>query len=87
MQFKLLALAFAAMASANPLVKRAVCPAGQTPSCCQLDVDGVVDTPCESPDGTPKSQAGFERACAATGTTAMCCTLVVDGIGVICNAP
>lgn len=49
MQIKLLALAFVALAAANPLVARApICPSGQTPSCCQLDVDGIVDLPCES---------------------------------------
>lgn len=50
MQF--LILAFAALAAAGPAIKlRApigICPALDTPQCCQLDVDGVIDASCES---------------------------------------
>lgn len=49
MQYKLLALAFAALAAAaGPLVERAaICPAGETPSCCQTTVDDVADLTCD----------------------------------------
>lgn len=51
MQFTI--LAFAAMAAAIPAMiqERApgsVCPALDTPLCCQADVDGVVDVTCEA---------------------------------------
>lgn len=50
MQF--LVLAFAALAAASPAIKlRApiqVCPALDTPQCCQADVDGVLALTCES---------------------------------------
>lgn len=51
MQFTI--LAFAAMAAAIPAMiqERApgsVCPALDTPLCCQADVDGVVDLTCEA---------------------------------------
>lgn len=50
MQF--LALAFAALAAASPLVERqgpaALCPAIDTPQCCQLDVLGVAAVTCAS---------------------------------------
>lgn len=52
MQLQLLTLAFAALAAAVPrtqLEQRApLCPSLDTPLCCQLDVDGVIDTSCES---------------------------------------
>lgn len=50
MQF--LVLAFAALAAASPLEKRqgpaALCPAIDTPQCCQLDVLGVAAVSCAS---------------------------------------
>ena len=52
MQAKLITLAFAALAVAMPqpaLDKRAaLCPSLDTPLCCQLDVDGVLDATCAS---------------------------------------
>ncbi|KAF7195398.1 Cryparin [Pseudocercospora fuligena] len=85
MQFIL--LAFAALAAASPLLeKRAVCPALDTPLCCQLDVEGLVDTPCETPDDAT-TKAAFTASCASTGYTAMCCTLPLAGDGILCNAP
>lgn len=56
MQFtNALVLAFAALAAAaGPLAERkaSVCPAGQTPQCCQLDVEGILDLPCSSGEYT-----------------------------------
>ncbi|KAF1991219.1 hypothetical protein K402DRAFT_323470 [Aulographum hederae CBS 113979] len=69
------------------LNKRAsVCPALDTPLCCQLDVEGIIDTPCESPDDT-SSVSAFEASCAETGYTAECCTLPLAGDGLLCTAP
>lgn len=50
MQLQLLAFAFAAVAAATPALqgRAAICPAGQTAACCQLDVDGVADLTCSS---------------------------------------
>ncbi|KAI3475736.1 hypothetical protein L1887_62814 [Cichorium endivia] len=52
MQFTVLAIAaFTAFTSAAAIDKRApsdVCPSIDTPQCCQLDVDGVVDATCAS---------------------------------------
>lgn len=60
MQLKLLSLAFIAAAVANGAaileVRAAVCPAGHSALCCQLDVDGVVDTSC-------KQTSSFRAAC------------------------
>lgn len=62
MQFTTLAFAaFAALTSAAAL-KRApidLCPALDTPQCCQLDVDGVLDVTC-SPRKSPISEQGSE---------------------------
>ena len=50
MQFLILSLA--ALAAAAPSLKAraplTVCPALDTPLCCQLDVDGVLDLTCEA---------------------------------------
>lgn len=58
MQFKVLSLALLAASVANatpaPVYARGggrkiatpVCPAGDTPFCCQLDVLGVIDVTC-----------------------------------------
>ena len=59
MQFTILGLAFAAVSFANAAAIQArggeyysggsgipVCPADQSALCCQLDVDGVIDTSC-----------------------------------------
>lgn len=51
MQLKLLSLAFIAAAVTNGAAilqaRAAACPAGHSALCCQLDVDGVVDTSCK----------------------------------------
>lgn len=80
MQFSTLAVAaFAAFTSAAAINKaRApidLCPALDTPQCCQVDVDGVLDLTCESPESGLTSVEDFEASCAASGTTAQCCTL------------
>ncbi|KAK4495885.1 hypothetical protein PRZ48_013153 [Zasmidium cellare] len=89
MQF--LVLAFAALAAAGPAIKLrapiSLCPALDTPLCCQLDVDGVLDATCESPSGDPSSKSDFEADCASTGKTAECCTLPLDGDALLCTAP
>ena len=51
MQFSILTIAFAAvMATASPVLEKraALCPALDTPLCCQLDVDGIIDATCEA---------------------------------------
>ncbi|KAM0712343.1 hypothetical protein Q7P37_011438 [Cladosporium fusiforme] len=90
MHFSTLSLfAFTALASAATL-KRApinLCPALDTPQCCQLDVDGVIDLTCESPESDLKTVKAFEESCASSGTTAQCCTLPVAGDALLCHAP
>ncbi|KAL1585907.1 hypothetical protein WHR41_04953 [Cladosporium halotolerans] len=90
MQFTVLAIAaFTAFTSAAAIDKRApsdVCPSIDTPQCCQLDVDGVVDATCASP-GDVSTLDEFNAACAETGTTAMCCTIPLAGLGLLCAAP
>ncbi|KAM0709104.1 hypothetical protein Q7P35_003140 [Cladosporium inversicolor] len=90
MQFSILAAAaFAALTSAAAL-KRApadLCPALDTPQCCQLDVDGVADLTCSAPESDLTTVADFEESCKSTGLTAMCCTLPVAGLALLCNAP
>ena len=58
MQFSILAAAaFAALTSAAAL-KRApadLCPAPDTPQCCQLDVDGVADVTCSARESNEPS--------------------------------
>lgn len=59
MKFLLLACT-AALAAATPtLLQRQapifLCPALDTPLCCQLDVDGVLDVTCESREFFPLS--------------------------------
>ncbi|USW55117.1 Putative cerato-ulmin hydrophobin family, Hydrophobin superfamily [Septoria linicola] len=58
MQFLILSLAAMAAAGTIPamLKERApltVCPALDTPLCCQLDVDGVLDLTCEAREFPP----------------------------------
>lgn len=65
MKFSLFSLAFVAtLSAASPAVleKRApLCPALDTPLCCQLDIDGVVDATCEARE-TPSSHLVFVNA-------------------------
>ena len=79
MQFIILALASMAAAVPAILKERApldVCPALDSPMCCQLDVDGILDLTCEVPKDT-SSVSAFTADCASTGYTAKCCTLPV----------
>ena len=51
MQYSILTLAFAAVtATASPVLEKrdSLCPALDSPLCCQLDVDGIIDATCES---------------------------------------
>ncbi|KAL9529502.1 Cryparin [Sphaerulina musiva] len=89
MQFTI--LAFAAMAAAIPAMiqERApgsVCPALDTPLCCQADVDGVADVTCEAPSDSSSVQA-FKNSCASSGTTAKCCVLPLAGDALLCSSP
>ncbi|KAI5360517.1 putative cerato-ulmin hydrophobin family, Hydrophobin superfamily [Septoria linicola] len=91
MQFLILSLAAMAAAGTIPamLKERApltVCPALDTPLCCQLDVDGVLDLTCEAPDDT-SSVSAFEKSCADTGSAAKCCTLPLAGDALLCGDP
>ena len=51
MQFSTVAIAAFAALSSAAVLKRApadLCPALDTPQCCQVDVDGVLDLTCEA---------------------------------------
>ena len=51
MQFSTLAIAAFAALSSAAVLKRApadLCPALDTPQCCQVDVDGVADLTCSA---------------------------------------
>ncbi|GAB7332136.1 hypothetical protein MBLNU13_g04013t1 [Cladosporium sp. NU13] len=90
MQFSTLAIAAFAALSSAAVLKRApadLCPALDTPQCCQLDVDGVLDLTCEAPESDLTTVDAFEKSCKSTGLTAMCCTLPVAGDALLCNAP
>ncbi|PPJ58862.1 hypothetical protein CBER1_09269 [Cercospora berteroae] len=91
MQFIILALASLAAAGTIPakLAERApsdVCPALDSPLCCQVDVDGVLDLTCESAEDT-SSVSAFKKSCADTGSAAKCCTLPLAGDALLCNDP
>lgn len=61
MQYSILTLAFAAvMATASPVLEKraALCPALDTPLCCQLDVDGIIDATCEAREYLPHTTDG-----------------------------
>ncbi|KAM0693016.1 hypothetical protein Q7P36_007573 [Cladosporium allicinum] len=97
MQFTTFAFAaFAALTSAaaiekrSPLEQRApinLCPAIDTPQCCQLDVDGVAAVTCSAPESDLTTVADFVDSCAAEGLSALCCTVPVAGLGLLCAAP
>merc|ERR1711964_359935 len=97
MQFTTFAFAaFAALTSAaaiekrSPLEQRApinLCPAIDTPQCCQLDVDGVAAVTCSAPESDLTTVADFVDSCAAEGPSALCCTVPVAGLGLLCAAP
>ncbi|KAI8964851.1 fungal hydrophobin-domain-containing protein [Daldinia sp. FL1419] len=62
-----------------------VCPLGDTPLCCQVDVDGIIDLTCGSPGVDLNSLDQFRSTCAETGLTAECCLLPLAGDALLCT--
>ncbi|SMQ47727.1 unnamed protein product [Zymoseptoria tritici ST99CH_3D7] len=78
MQFIILAVAALAAATPARLRERApinVCPALDSPECCQADVDGVLALTCSPPSDEVYTADGLKKDCAASELSAFCCTL------------
>ncbi|KAF2162961.1 hypothetical protein M409DRAFT_26813 [Zasmidium cellare ATCC 36951] len=85
-------LLLAALTAAHPMTfqPRApyeICPAFDTPLCCQLDAGGMVGTTCQSPSSAPSNKTEFLNDCHAIGFTAECCKLPTGGDAMFCQPP
>ncbi|KAI1659978.1 fungal hydrophobin-domain-containing protein [Daldinia decipiens] len=63
-----------------------ICPLGNTPLCCQVDIDGILDLTCGSPARDLNSIEEFVGSCADNGLTAECCVLPLIGDALLCTA-
>lgn len=89
MQFSTLAIAAFAALSSAAVLKRApadLCPALDTPQCCQLDVDGVADLTCSARESIETVVSPERRLPANTYATAESDLTTVDAFEKSCKS-